>query len=75
MAVSGGVRYIKLDTRVAAFFLISANNRKMAPIDKAKTDQHSAPIKSADHCTESKPGVRFSKIIAKGKVISADAVN
>ena len=50
-AVTGGVRYIKLDTCVAAFFRISAYSKNMAPIDKAKTDQHSAPINCGVHMT------------------------
>ena len=38
IAVSGGVRYIKLETWVAALLRIRAYNKNMAPIDNAKID-------------------------------------
>ena len=65
-AVVGGVRYNKLVTCVAALLRMSANSRKIAPIDRARTDHSKAPTKRGVHCTASSAGVIPSIVIANG---------
>jgi anti-sigma28 factor (negative regulator of flagellin synthesis) len=48
-AVVGGVKYIKLVTRVASPFRIITNKSEMAPIDKAKIAQIKEKINSGTH--------------------------
>jgi hypothetical protein len=47
IAVSGGVKYIKLETWVAALLRIRAYNKNMAPIDNANIDILLKNIKSS----------------------------
>ena len=75
IAVVGGVKYIRLVTLVAALLRIKANNRKIAPIDRAKIDHNKAPINCGVHCTAVSAGVACSRNIASGKISSKEAAN